>query len=155
MKHKFMTRLSLDEAKEYVPLTREYRDIEPTFYTLEKCDDGWDKITYYLYSNLGTFEGKEGDEFVYILSNPSIPGMYKIGYTANTVENRVIQINRGTGIPTPFNIEFRYKCYKGERIEREVHKFFKKYRVNNDREFFNVSLEEAEDAIRNIGNKYL
>ena len=67
MKHKFMTRLSLDEAKEYVPLTREYRDIEPTFYTLEKCDDGWDKITYYLCSKLGTFEGKEGDEFVYIL----------------------------------------------------------------------------------------
>jgi hypothetical protein len=155
MKYKFMTRLSLDEAKEYVPLTREYRDIEPTFYSMEEGEDGWDKITYYIDSKLGTFEGKEGDEFVYVLSNPSIPGMYKIGYTSKTVENRTLQINRSTGVPTPFNIEFRYKCYKGERIEREVHKFFKKQRVNNDREFFKVSLEEAKTAIRNIGEKYI
>ena len=80
--------------------------------------------------------------------------MYKIGYTSKTVETRALQISRGSGVPTPFNIEYRYKCYKGERIEREVHKFFKKQRVNNDREFFSVNLEEAKDTIRVIGSKY-
>lgn len=150
-----LTRLSLEEAKQYVPFTKEYRDIDPAFYTREVDEDGWDKITWYLDSKLGIFEGKEGDEYVYVLSNPSIPGMYKIGYTSKTVEKRAVQISRGSGVPTPFNIEYRYKCYKGERIEREVHKFFKKQRVNNDREFFNVSLEEAKNAIRMIGDKYI
>ena len=149
-----LTRISLEEAKQYVPFTKEYRDINPTFYTRDVDDDGWDKITWYLDSKLGIFDGKEGDEFVYILSNPSIPGMYKIGYTSKTVETRALQISRGSGVPTPFNIEYRYKCYKGERIEREVHKFFKKQRVNNDREFFSVNLEEAKDTIRVIGSKY-
>ena len=150
-----LTRLSLEEAKQYVPFTKEYRDIDPAFYTREVDEDGWDKITWYLDSKLGIFEGKEGDEYVYVLSNPSIPGMYKIGYTSKTVEKRAVQISRGSGVPTTFNIEYRYKCYKGERIEREVHKFFKKQRVNNDREFFNVSLEEAKNAIRMIGDKYI
>jgi hypothetical protein len=46
-------------------------------------------------------------------------------------------------------------CYKGERIESEVHKFFKEQRVNKQREFFRVTLEEAKSIIEEIGRKYI
>ncbi len=54
-----------------------------------------------------------------------------------------------------FEVEWAYKCFKGERIEQEVHKHFKKQRVNTQKEFFRVSLEEAKQIIEQIGAKYV
>ena len=40
--------------------------------------------------------------FVYVLSNPRIPGLLKIGYTERSVKDRAAEVSSGTGIPEPF-----------------------------------------------------
>ena len=100
-------------------------------------------------------ERKEGDEWVYVLTNPAIPNMVKIGYTKLDPLVRATKISRGTGVPLGFEVEWAYKCYKGERIEREVHMYFSKERVSKQREFFRVSLNDAKEIIEKIGSKYI
>lgn len=150
-----MQRITHEEAKKYIPCSEDYSNNPPTYFTIQEQEDGWDVVTYYTGKQRGLFVGREGDEWVYILSNPSIPDIIKIGYTKSDPFNRAIQISRGTGVPQEFNVEWAYKCFKGERIEQEVHKYFKKYRVNPQREFFRVSLEEAKNVIEQIGEKYI
>ena len=149
-----MQRITHEEAKNYIPCSEDYSNNPSTYFTVQEQQDGWDEITYYTGKKRGLFVGREGDEWVYILSNPAIPEMVKIGFTANDPFVRAYQISRGTGIPLGFEVEWAYKCFKGERIEQEVHKYFKKQRVNTQKEFFRVSLEEAKQVIKQIGGKY-
>ena len=39
-----------------------------------------------------------GDQWVYVLSNPSSPGLLKIGYTKKQPEERAKQISSATGV---------------------------------------------------------
>ena len=149
-----MKRLTFEQAKQFIPCSEDYSGNPPTYFTVHQ-ENEWDIVTYYTGKKRGLFAGREGDEWVYVLSNPSIPDMVKIGYTANDPFTRAHQISRGTGVPEGFQVEWAYKCYKGERIESETHKYFKKQRVSPDREFFRVTLEEAKDAIEKIGSKYI
>ena len=118
-------------------------------------DDGWDVVKYYTDQKLSIYAGKEGDEIVYILQNPAFPDMLKIGYTSKTAEERSDQIGKSTGIPMKFDILYQYRCFKGLKIEGEVHKVLKRKRVNNNREFFYISLEEAISIIEKIGSQYV
>jgi hypothetical protein len=150
-----MERITQEEAKQFIPCSEDYSNNPPTYFTIETDDEGWDKITYYTGKKRGLFIGREGDEWVYILTNPAIPELVKIGYTSNDPYTRAGQVSRGTGVPVEYEVAWAYKCYKGERIEKEVHKYFKKQRVNPTREFFKVTLEEAKQAIEQIGKKYV
>lgn len=150
-----MERITQEEAKQFIPCSEDYSNNPPTYFTIETNEDGWDEITYYTGKKRGLFIGREGDEWVYILTNPAIPDLVKIGYTSNDPYTRAGQVSRGTGVPVEYEVAWAYKCYKGERIEKEVHKYFKKQRVNPTREFFKVTLEEAKQAIEQIGKKYV
>lgn len=85
---------------------------------------------------------------VYVLSNPSIQGLVKIGFTMNTVEGRVKELSSATGIPTDFEIEYQVECRDPENIEKLVHSFLQNKRHNERREFFCVSAIEAAQAVR-------
>jgi hypothetical protein len=150
-----MKKISIEEAKEYIPCMEDYLDDPPFYYTLKDAGNGWDEVSYYTNKKKGLFIGKEGDEWVYILTNSVIPGIVKIGYTRLDPFDRALQVSRGTGVPIGYDVEWAYKCYKGERIEREVHKYFKKFRISPNREFFRVSIEEAKVIIKQIGEKYI
>ena len=113
---------AFEQAKQFIPCSEDYSGNPPAYFTVHQDKDGWDIITYYTSKKRGLFAGREGDEWVYVLSNPSIPNMVKIGYTANDPFIRAHQISRGTGVPEGFEVEWAYKCYKGERIEKETHK---------------------------------
>jgi hypothetical protein len=43
----------------------------------------------------------DGFGYVYILSNPSVSGL-KVGYTNNSVNERIVQLSSVTGVPTAF-----------------------------------------------------
>ena len=76
---------------------------------------------------------------VYILSNPSMPNIVKIGVTQDSVANRCKTISKPTGVPTPFEVEYECtvdNCYK---IEKALQAAFAPYRVSENREFFKVS----------------
>jgi len=80
---------------------------------------------------------------VYILTNPSMPGLVKIGMTEQDDANvRVAQLYT-TGVPFPFTIEFVGKVADAERVEDAFHIAFGPYRVNPKREFFRIDPEQA------------
>lgn len=159
-----LTRITQNEAQNFIPLKEDFKDNPPKYFTLTPSQDpnypgsdGWEDVTYYTGRKVDMYANREGegDSWVYVLSNPSIPNQLKIGSTQKDPDTRSKQLSRGTGVPTPFNVEFAFKCFNAESCEKEVHKVLKDCRVSKDREFFIISLNEAEDVIRKIGKKYL
>jgi len=89
-----------------------------------------------------------------VLSNPTMPGLLKIGYTKNTPEERAYQISNATGVASPFKVEYSFKCHEAQFLEEEIHQYLDSYRVANNREFFRIELHEAVEAITKLGKKY-
>ena len=155
-----MERITVDEAKELIPLKENYGNTEvdyAEYFTLTPSDmgDGWESVTYYTAKKKGIYNKKgEGDQWVYVLENETLPGLLKIGYTKSTPDERAKQISNATGVPLPYKVAWAFRCFNGELLEGEVHHALRKYRVNNQREFFQISLEEAKQTINNIGNTF-
>ena len=155
-----LTRITSKKAKQFIPLKENYgnTDLEHArYFTLTPSEkgDGWENVTYFTNKKYGLYADKgDGDQWVYILSNPTSPGLLKIGYTKQTPEERCKQISSATGVALPYKVEWAYRCFNGEIVERQVHHKLKAYRVNNNKEFFQVSLDEAKETINLIGNKF-
>ena len=143
-------------ASQYFSIEEDIPNSPIRFYTKTEDHDGWDKITYYtsrrkdIYANRG-----RADQWVYILSNPSLPNMLKIGYTKNEPEIRAKQISSSTGVALPYKVEWAFQCFNSEQLEQEVHAELASYRVNRQREFFDIPLAEAQEAIEEIGKNYI
>lgn len=84
--------------------------------------------------------------FVYILSNPSMPGLVKIGKTIRSVEGRANELYQ-TGVPTPFKVEHSVEAPDCHALELTMHSRFADRRVSEGREFFAVSVQEARGVI--------
>ena len=148
-----MKHITNEEAQNYVPYERTPLSPEPAFYSIFQDNDGWDIVKYFTSRFRQSVNGNNGDQSVYILESTSMPEMVKIGYTKNDPGERANQLSKSTGVPTPFNVVYSYSCFNGERIEKAVHKHFRKQRVNSQREFFYVDVDEAIKIIESIGAK--
>lgn len=85
---------------------------------------------------------------VYILTNPAMPGLVKIGRTDNTDANiRIAQLYT-TGVPVPFTLEYACKVSNPDEVERALHIAFGPQRTNPKREFFNIEPEQAIAILR-------
>jgi hypothetical protein len=83
-----------------------------------------------------------------------MPGLLKIGKTRRTVSKRMKELY-DTGVPMPFKMEFNARVdvdnppgkVRGivdlDKVERDIHRLLSKYRTNNSREFFKLSVDEA------------
>ena len=83
---------------------------------------------------------------VYLLTNPVMPGLVKIGMTAQEdIEKRMRELYT-TGVPVPFECQFACKVKKGDcgKIEKALHAAFAPQRVNANREFFRIQVEQAK-----------
>ena len=83
---------------------------------------------------------------VYLLTNPVMPGLVKIGMTAQEdIEKRMRELYT-TGVPVPFECQFACKVNKGDcvKIEKALHAAFAPQRVNANREFFRIQVEQAK-----------
>lgn len=80
------------------------------------------------------------NEYVYILSNISMPGLIKIGRTNRSVDERLKELNN-TSLPTQFIVEHTIETSDSKYLEKIVHKNFDKHRVNENREFFRIHHE--------------
>jgi hypothetical protein len=105
VKNHAMNRITAEEAKQFVPLKNDMKSdlSDAAYYTFTPSDRGedWEDVTYYLPRRKRMYEGRkgDGDSWVYILSNESQPGMYKIGYTSHEdVDKRVKQFSTRMGI---------------------------------------------------------
>ena len=86
---------------------------------------------------------------VYVLTNPAMPGMVKIGMTDRDVQSRMKQLY-DTGVPLPFEcvIAWEIEDRDAGNIESALHRAFGPYRVNSSREFFEIGPEQAEALLR-------
>jgi hypothetical protein len=83
--------------------------------------------------------------FVYILSNESMPGLVKVGFTTNDPRKRAKEL-QSSGVPTPFKVELAMFCDNAYEVEQCAHENLSDYRVKN-REFFNVHLRHAMEIV--------
>lgn len=82
-------------------------------------------------------------QIVYVLTNPSMPGLVKIGITSqNDVESRMEQLYT-TGVPVPFECNYACKVRDAREVERAIHFAFGDSRVNPRREFFKLLPERV------------
>lgn len=98
-------------------------------------------------------EEKKQRGYVYVMSNPSMPKMVKIGVTQQTVEKRLKALSKPTGVPTPFQIEYECEvedCYK---IEAALKAIFGPYRVSENREFFQVTVPQIIAVLQLVESK--
>ena len=92
-------------------------------------------------------QDRYGVGFVYVLTNPSMPGIVKAGKTSWLPEDRSQKLYT-TGVPEPFDVAFRLETSRPDMVERHAHDSLGDYRVNPKREFFRVSTDEAIEAVR-------
>jgi len=85
--------------------------------------------------------------YVYVMSNATMPGLLKIGYTCSSVEKRCRELSGATGVPHEFTIEFFQLTDDVEEVEGLVHTELSAHRFADGREFFKANLAEAIAAI--------
>jgi hypothetical protein len=85
--------------------------------------------------------------FVYILTNLAMPDMIKIGKTSTSVEQRISELNRHTGVPLPFTCYYAAEVADADKVEKRLHEAFGDHRVRPQREFFYLSPNRAQAAL--------
>ena len=83
---------------------------------------------------------------VYVLTNPAMPGLVKIGKT--TQEDPQVRMNQlyTTGVPLPFECAIAKQIEDGhaDQLEQALHTAFHPDRVNPSREFFAIQIEQVK-----------
>lgn len=80
--------------------------------------------------------------YVYILVNPSMPGLIKIGRTLRDSRMRARELS-STGVPTPFQVAFELFDEQHDDLEARIHCELTDYRISTSREFFRYPLDKA------------
>jgi hypothetical protein len=87
---------------------------------------------------------------IYLLSNPAMPGIIKIGRTTNEdVKVRMQQLYQ-TGVPLPFECLYAATVNNIDDVEKALHIAFNPSRLNPKREFFEIDAMQAIAIIKII-----
>ncbi|MBQ1563991.1 GIY-YIG nuclease family protein [Candidatus Saccharibacteria bacterium] len=89
--------------------------------------------------------------YVYILVNPVMPGIIKIGFTKD-IKRRLRDLDT-TGVPQPYEPYFSVKTKKYQLLEKVIHRELDKLtdsRLRNNREFFKMDPDVARDLLLNV-----
>ena len=83
---------------------------------------------------------------VYLLTNPVMPGLVKIGMTTREDMDARMKELYSTGVPVPFECQFACRVKKSDclKIEKALHTAFEPQRVNANREFFRIQVNQAK-----------
>ena len=132
--------------------------IKETLERLHQCNINISRMQYYRWQKgeqkvIPNKESKKCKGFVYILDNPSLEGMVKIGATTKKPSKRCLELSSSTSIPTPFNIVYYQPSMNPFKVESIVHTILDEYRVNKNREFFKVDIDQTINLIEDIENR--
>ena len=87
-------------------------------------------------------------QIVYVLTNPAMPGLVKIGKTTQLeVDDRMRQLYE-TGVPVPFDCAFACQVRDASEVEKALHLAFGANRINPNREFFRIEPERVIAILR-------
>jgi len=84
--------------------------------------------------------------FIYILSNPAMEGLLKIGFSTKVSTERAKELS-STGVPEPFKVSYYCLVENAKSTEKEVHEKLSDFRYSENREFFSIELGFAIRAI--------
>lgn len=76
--------------------------------------------------------------FVYLLSNPSMPGYFKVGLTKGSPHQRAQELSSKTCVPLAFDLICYVESTDCSWLEATMHRWLENYRVNESREFFEI-----------------
>ena len=92
---------------------------------------------------------------IYVLTNPAMPGLVKIGKT--TRDNPQVRMNElnTTGVPQSFrcDVAVEVEDEKADELEKALHKAFAPYRKNTSREFFEIEPYQVKAILRTWSDK--
>ena len=85
---------------------------------------------------------------VYLLTNPSMPDIVKIGFTSDlTVRMRSLY---SSSVPVPFECYFACTVDDMNFVEKQLHDGFDDFRVNPKREFFRIDPERVVSILKMV-----
>jgi hypothetical protein len=82
--------------------------------------------------------------WVYVITNKSMPGLIKIGFSTKDPLARAEEL--GTGSPHPYQVEYDILVDDPQSIEQRLHQIFSHKREG--KEWFRCSISEAVNKIR-------
>jgi hypothetical protein len=95
--------------------------------------------------------------FIYIAKNESIPDLLKIGQ-CSYVPNKILDELTNTSIPTPYHCLYFAFVENPDQAENTIHELLEDFRFNDNRDFFDISLDKAiskiKDAMDVLYDKY-
>lgn len=87
-------------------------------------------------------------QIVYVLTNPAMPGLVKIGKTTQEeVDQRMKQLY-STGVPVPFECVFACRVPDASVVEKALHHAFGQVRINPTREFFRIEPDRVVSILK-------
>ena len=115
--------------------------------------DGGEDILYFRY--IGSHNSDESRKnglggYVYILTNKQYSGNCKIGFTTSTPQQRLQKIN-GAGVVNDWELAYHYKCSRPYDFEQALHLKLTNSRIRNDREFFDIDLDDVVQLVKEMG----
>jgi hypothetical protein len=93
--------------------------------------------------------------WVYVLTNPAMSGLVKIGCTERTPEIRARELSGATGVPQAFVVAWAWPVADWKAVERITHNKLGKLRANGNREFFRCSVPQARRAVKRAARAYM
>ena len=89
---------------------------------------------------------------VYVITNPEMTGLVKIGRTDKTIEQRLRDLD-STGIPVPFECVAAWEFENAKAVEATLHRAFADHRVRQSREFFRIQPDRPIAILEEFGAK--
>lgn len=83
--------------------------------------------------------------YVYMVSNPVMPGLVKIGYTSRPLHMRLHELSNNPSIPVAFDLDAYWECddkHDANAWEEYMHGVFAEQRIEGS-EFFTISAAKA------------
>lgn len=92
--------------------------------------------------------------YIYILINPSMQDMIKVGFTKRTPEERLVELSATTGVPTPFVLIYKEYFQDCVLAEKNIHFILEERgeRVASNREFFRTDITTAIKIVQEVKN---
>lgn len=88
---------------------------------------------------------------VYVLTNPAMPGLVKIGKTTRDDLGARMRELHTTGVPLPFDCAIAVEIQgqeEGDKLEKALHVAFDTHRVTPKREFFKIKCSQVAALLK-------
>ena len=92
--------------------------------------------------------------YVYVMTNRAYPGLCKIGCTARHPVIRARELSN-TSCPYPFVVAWAASVYDFAAVERAVHRALERWRLCDNREFFQCDVRTARLAIEQASRPWI